>query len=266
MPKTRPERLLKRLLSISFCASLTTLGCQTPSPEWNGTWKLNPKRSGFQGNVLTISMTADGEYRFDESSSHTLRCDGKEQAIGNNRTLVCVKSGATVLDIAQKENGVKRRATHDEISADGKVFTTTVTEFRPTGPVITSQIMFSRLSGSDGFAGRWQDTSFLQWHTDLSVRVDNQTLHIEYPSGGENMDLPLDGAEASVRGPHALEGDNTRVARPSGNREFLIVTKRNGKVFSQGSLVLSSDGSTITDIWWNPDRPDDKATLVYDKK
>jgi hypothetical protein len=267
MPKSRPEGLLKRLLTFTFCASVTALGCQTPSPDWNGTWKLDPIRSGFQGKVLTISTTADGEYRFDESSSHTLSCDGKDRDVGKNRTLVCVKSGATGLDITLKENGVKTRATHDELSADGKDFTTTVTEFRPSGTVITSQITFSRLSGSDGFAGQWRDTSYLQWHTDLFVRVDNQSLQIDYPSGGEKMDLPLDGAEAAVRGPHALEGDNTCAARPAGNREFLMVTKHNGKVFSQDSLVLSSDGRTITDTWWrNPDRPDDKATLVYEKQ
>lgn len=72
--------------------------------------------------------------------------------MGNNRTRVCVKSGVTVLDITLKENGVKTRATHDELSTDGKVFATTVTEFRPNGPVITSQIIFSRLSGSNDFA------------------------------------------------------------------------------------------------------------------
>ena len=76
---------------------------------------------------------------------------------------------------------------------------------------------------------------------------------------------PLDGIEAAVRGPHALEGA-TLTARPVGNREFLIVTKRYGKVFTQGSLKLSNDGRVITNSWWNPDRPDDKGTLVYEKK
>src|ERR1700688_1612163 len=142
-----------------FCALVTTSGCRAPSPDWNATWKLNPTKSSFQGQVLTISISADGEYSFDENSSHTLRCDGKDRPIGNNRTRVCVKSGVTALDIIQKENGVKTRATHDEISSDGKFFTTTVTEFRTSGPVITSQIVFSRLSGSNDFAGRWRDTS-----------------------------------------------------------------------------------------------------------
>jgi hypothetical protein len=250
---------------IVICAFAATQGCRAPSPDWNGTWRLNPTKSSFQGQVLTISISVDGEYRFDENSSHTLRCDGKDRPIGNNRTLVCVKSGVTVLDIIQKENGVKTRATRDELSTDRKVFTTTVTEFRPNGPVITSQIMFSRLSGANDFAGQWRDTSYLQQYADMTLRLDNQALHIDYPSGGQHIDAPLDGVEAAVRGPRALEG-TTRAVRPAGRREFLMVTKRYGKVFNQSSLELSKDGRTMTDSWWNPDRPADKGTLVYDKR
>jgi hypothetical protein len=226
---------------------------------------LNPIKSSYQGQVLTISISADGEYRFDESSSHTLLCDGKDRSTGNNRTLLCVRSGVTALDITLKENGVKTRATHDELSTDGKAFTTTVTEFRPNGPVVTSQITFSRLSGSNGFAGQWRDTSYLQQHADLTLRLDGQTLHIGYPSVGQEIDAPLDGAEAVVRGPHVLEGSTFGV-RPAGRREFRTVTKRQGKLFSQGTLELSKDGTVITDSWWNPDRPNDKGTLVYEKQ
>jgi hypothetical protein len=118
------------------------IGCRAPSPDWNGTWKLNPTKSNYRGQVLTISISADGEYCFDENSSHTLRCDGKVRPIGNNRTLVCVRSGVRVLDITLKENAVKTRVTRDELSTDGKVLTTTMNEFRPDGSVITAQIIF----------------------------------------------------------------------------------------------------------------------------
>ncbi len=250
---------------IVFCAFAATLGCRAPSLDWNGTWKLNSTKSSFQGQVFTISISADGEYRYDNgNSSFALRCDGKDRPIENNRTRVCVKSGVTVLDITQKENGVKTRATHNELSTDGKIFTSTVTEFRPNGPIITSQTVFSRLSGSDDFAGQWRDMSYRQQHADMTLRLDNQALHIDYPSAGQRIDAPLDGVEAAVRGPHAPE-ETTCAVRPAGNREFLIVTKRNGKVFTQGSLKLSNDGRIVTDSWWNPDRPADKGTLVYDK-
>jgi hypothetical protein len=80
----------------------------------------------------------------------------------------------------------------------------------------------------------------------MILRLDNQALHIDYPSAGQHIDAPLDGVEAAVRGPHAPEG-TTRAVRPAGNREFLVVTKHHGKVFTQGSLKLGNDGRVITE-------------------
>jgi hypothetical protein len=158
---------------VIFCALAATLGCRAPSPDWNGTWKLNPSKSNFQGPILTISISVDGEYRYDDgNASFVFRCDGKDRPIPKNRTLACVKSSATVLDLTQKEDGVKTNAYHWELSADGKVLTATATEFRPSGPVVKGRAVTSRLSGSNDFAGQWQDTSYLQRHADMTLRLD----------------------------------------------------------------------------------------------
>jgi hypothetical protein len=244
---------------------VATAGCQVSSRGWNGMWKLDLGKSSYPGQILTISNPAEGEYRFDESSSHTIHCDGKDHTLGNNRTLVCVRNGVTTLDISLKENGAKTRATHDELSSDGKAFTTTVTEFRPGGPTITSQIVFSRLSGSDGFAGRWRDISYLQQHAEMALRLEKQTLHIDYPNAGQHIDAPLDGSDAPILGPGTLTGA-TYAVRLAGHHKFVATAKRNGKLFTQGSLELSNDGRTITDSWWNPDRPDIKGVLLYEKQ
>ena len=249
-----------------LCALAATSSCRTPSPDWNGTWKMNPSKGNFQGSIFTISISPDGEYRADNgTSSFTFRCDEKERPIGNNRTEACVKSSDTVLDRTRKENGAKTNAYHWELSADGKVLTTTATAFRPTGPVITGQIVASRVSGSNGFAGQWRDPSYLQQHADTTLSLDTRTLHIGYPSAGEYTDAPLDGVDAAVRGPHVPEGltDAVQLVR---RREISILAKRNGKVVEQISLELSTDGRVITYSWWNPDRPTDRGRFVYERK
>lgn len=176
-----------------------------------------------------------------------------------------MKSSATVLDLIRKENGIKTIVNHWELLAGGTVLTETATEFRPSGPVVTGQIIASRMSGSNDFAGKWRDTSYLQQHADMTLRLDNQTLHIGYPNAGQYIDASLDGADTAVHGPNAPE-KTTRAVRRAGKREFLILSKRNKKVLTQGSLELSNDGRTITDSWWNPDRPTDKGTLVYERQ
>ena len=221
--------------SVIFCALAAILGCRAPSPDWNGTWQLNLSESSFQGPIFTISISADGEYRYDDgNSSFVLRCDGKDRPIGNNRTQVCVKRSATVFDITHKENGERTSANNWELSVDGKLFTSTATAFRPSGPVITSHTISSRLSGpSNSFTGQWRDMSYLQRHADMTVRLDSETLHLSYPSAGQYIDAPFDGVEAAVLGPHAPEG-TTYTIRPVGKRKIFTLTKRNGKPLTQG--------------------------------
>ena len=256
-----------RLGWVVLYALAATVGCRSSSPDWNGTWKLNPSKGNFQGGIFTISISTDGEYHYeDDRSSITFRCDGKYRPMGKNRTQACVTSSATVLDMTRMENGAKTNSSHWELSSDGKVLTTTTTAFRPSGPVITGQVVASRISGSNGFAGQWRDTSYLQRHADMTLRLDSQTLHIAYPSAGQYIDAPLDGRDAAVHGPYVREGA-TYAVRPAGQREFLTLTKSNGEVITQGSLELSRDGRIITESWWNPGQPSGKAgRFVYERK
>src|ERR1051326_2048468 len=160
-----------------LCVLAATLGCRTPSADWNGTWKLNPSKSSFQGPVITISISERSDYHYDDgASSFTFRCDGTDQPIGKNRTQACVKSDATTLDVTRKENGIKTNGYHWELSADGKVLTATAIAFRPTGPVITNQIAAFRRSGSSGFAGQWQDPTYLQRRADMRLRSEERRV------------------------------------------------------------------------------------------
>jgi hypothetical protein len=253
---------------IIFCALAAISGCRVLSPDWNGTWKLNVPKSSFQDQAITISILADGEYRYDDGFvSNTFRCDGEYRPIpiGNNRTQACVKSSATTLDSTRMENGVQTNTYHWELSAGGTIFTATATAFHPSGPVIMGQLVATRISGSNDFAGEWKDTSFLQPPPELTLRLDSQYLHISYPSRGNEVDVPLNGADAAMQGPLAPEGVTYSV-QLAGRREISILTKRNGKPLKQGSLELSGDGRVITESRWNPSQPTDKSTFVYEKK
>lgn len=266
LPRTKSVRNVS-FGCIIFCALAVGSGCRVLSPDWNGTWRLNVPKSDFKDQAITIiSISADGEYRYDDGFvSNTFRCDGVYRPIGNNRTQACVKSSATTLDRTRMENGVKTNTYHWELSAGGKIFSATATSFRPSGPVSTGQLVATRISGSTDFAGEWKDTSFSQPPSELSLRFDSQYLHISYPSVGNYVDVPLNGADAAVQGPLAPEG-MTYSVRLAGRREISILTKRNSKPLKQSSLELSGDGRVITESFWNPGQPADKSTFVYEKK
>ena len=253
-------------ICIVSCVLGLALGCRAPSTEWNGTWKANSSRSNFQGPMFTISVESGDEYRWEEgSTSFAFRCDGKFWPMGQDRMQACVKPSATVLDLIRKKDGLTTNAYRWELSNNGMMFTSTATEFRPSGPVVIAKISASRMSGNAGFSGQWRDTSYLQQHTDMILRLDNRVLHISYPSAGLYLDTPLDGSDIAVHGPSTEDG-TTYSARSIGRREISIATKRYGKVLSQGTLELSSDGRTITESWLNPDQPADNGTLFYERK
>jgi hypothetical protein len=227
---------------------------------------VNPSKSNFQGPVFAISVSPGGDYRYDDGkASFAFRCDGKDWPMGNNRTQICLLTSATVLDLTRKENGIKTKSYHWELSSDRKIFTSIVTVFRKDGPVTLGQLIASRVSGSDGFAGQWRDQTYRQTHIDMTLTLDSNALHITYPDAGEHIDATLNGIEAPVQGRRSLLGV-TYTIQPSGRRRFLVLTKQDSKTLAQGSLELSSDGRSITNSWWSPDRPADKSTLVYEKQ
>jgi hypothetical protein len=252
------------LILVALFAPTATLSGQRPSPDWNGKWKLNPAKSSYQGPVLTITASGNDGFRFYVHSGVNVVCNGKRQPESNNRTLICIRVGTKALDMTLEENGLKTRVTHDELSSDGAFLVVTVTEFQPNKPATTHQIVYLRLSGLSGFPGQWRDTSYLQQPADMTLRLDDKVLHIAYRSPGVHIDAPLTGSEVTEQGQRALEGATLSI-RPTRDREFLLVAKLHGKVFSQGSLQLGSDGKSLTESFWASDRPNIKDSLVYEK-
>jgi len=256
-----------RFVWVVFCAlAVTLVSCRAPSKDWNGSWKMDVQKSRFQSHAITISISPDGEYRYDDGFVNiTFRCDGVYRPIGNNRTQAWVKSSATTLDSTRMENGVKVNTYHWELSADGKVLTTTATAYRPSAPVIMGQLVATRTTGSNDFAGEWKDVHFQQSGPELTLRLDRQFLHISYPNSGSYVDAPLTGDDAPEHGVHTLDGV-TYAVRIGGPRQIFILVKRDGKALTQSSLELSGDGRVITESQWTPGHPADKGTLVYERQ
>jgi hypothetical protein len=256
-----------RCIILSALAAMS--GCRGLSPDWSGTWKLNVPKSSFRDQAtMVISISTDGEYRYDdELVSNTFRCDGEYRPIpiGNNRTQACVQSSATTLDRTRMENGVKTNTYHWELSPDGKTFTSTATAFRPSGPIIMGQLLATRMSGSNNFAGEWKETTYSRPPEELKLRLDSRYLHISYPDLGNYVDAPLNGADAAVHGPLAPEG-LTYAVRLAGRHEISILKKRNGEPVNRGTFMLSDDGRVVTESWWSSGRPGDESTFVYDRQ
>jgi hypothetical protein len=249
---------------IMLCIFVAVLGCRRAVPDWNGTWTLIAAKSTTP--TINIAISAQGEYRYDDGEVTTFFwCDGKYHQAGSNRTQACIKNGATSLDRIRRENGVKTNEYHWELSKSGQVLTFTATAFSSARPVNMGSVVLSRISGFNGFAGRWRDETFLQSRAQLVLRSDGQSLYIGYPAAGYFVDVPLDGSTSVVR-EHSGAMETSYSLIQTGPHEFRILAEPRGETVKQDLLQLSDDGRLLTDYSSDLGKLAIRAKLVYGKK
>jgi hypothetical protein len=241
--------------------------CRRPSPDWNGTWKLNASKSDIPGPSLTVAITAGGEYHTENgTTTGDFRCDEKDYPAGANITVFCAQRSTSVIEITLKKNGSKAVLFHWELSPGGMMLTIKSTSIQADGLAKSNESEYVRLSGSTGFAGGWRKTKpFESFPSFMQLTLTDGKFHYALPEKAQYADLALDGHDAKVYGPGVPSGI-TMAFKQHGSREVLTVKKLNGQILNVGSLRISGDGRTLTETYWRPEAPDVKAVLVYEKQ
>jgi hypothetical protein len=247
--------------------ALTAAGCRGPSPDWNGTWKLDPAKSDNPGTTFTVSMSPDGVYRSGSgASAANFRCDGKGYKSLEIFTFFCTQESKSDLEITEFKNGSKARAVHWQLSPDGKMLTVHSTSLQADGSAKSKENRYSRTSGSTGFAGGWRNVNPFEPIASIwQISMDSREMRYSYPEKNEHVEAFIDGTDADIHGPDVLPGASIALLERN-PRELGTTFKMNGRVLSVGYFRISADGRTLTDSYWQPNRPGEKAVLVYDKQ
>jgi hypothetical protein len=125
--------------------------------------------------------------------------------------------------------------------------------------------VYVRISKSAGFTGGWAKHERLASHPLLSLKIANGALRLAFPGTGQYANAPMDGSDAVIHGPR-LPKRITMAVKPNGTDELSTTKKANGLIVNQGTLRLSKDGRTLTEEYWSPKKPDERAVLVYEKQ
>jgi hypothetical protein len=239
-----------------------------PSPDWNGTWQLNPAKSDLPGPTIIISITPDGVYNSASSGGDvSFRCDGKENALGTGTvsgpvTFYCTQKSSSDLEVSIFKNGSKSHTQRLELSPDEKVLT--IKTFQADGSVKSKT--YTRTSGSTGFAGAWRsENPFESTPLTWQISLDGHGLHWSFPEQDQHGDALLDGSDAVLRSPDSTKMTSIAL-KGRGPREIDLKKKRNGQVVSVGYWRISADGRSLTNSYWAPAWPNQKVVLVYDKQ
>jgi hypothetical protein len=241
-----------------------------PSPDWNGTWQLNPAKSDLPGPTMIISITPDGVYNTASAKGDvSFRCDGNENALGTGSpsgpfTFYCTQKNRSDLEVTIFRNGSKSHTQRLELSPDEKVLT--IKTFQADGSVKPKESTYTRTSGSTGFAGGWRSENPFQTTPSIwQTSVDSHGLHWSFPQEDQHGDAVLDGSDAVVRAPNSKTGVSIAL-KGRGPRQIDVTKKRNGQVVSVGYYRISADGRSLTFSYWVPASPNQKVVLVYDKQ
>jgi hypothetical protein len=153
------------------------------------------------------------------------------------------------------------------LSLDGKSLTIQPLNFDETPDVSGRTKVYARRSGTNGFAGRWQDTAppLSSRPKILDVALNGGRLHLAFPELGQHSDPPIDGSVVPTYGPSVSPGAGISVKAIS-PREFSVEYVFSGRVIRKGTISLSGDGRTLLRESWATGDPDQSDRLVYDKE
>jgi hypothetical protein len=252
-------------------AALSTSSCRGPSPDWNGTWKLNPSKSDIPGPTFTVAITQDGEYHTaNGTTTGRFRCDGKEypseHQVEDVDTISCTQRSATEVDLIHRKNGAKTLTIQWELSPDGKMLTVISMTLSSDGSTRPKERWYTRSSGSTGFEGGWRSVNPLEREPSIwQINLDNRRFHYDFPERNQYADVPFEGTDTPVHGPGVPAGVSIAL-KERGPRDFSMTKKLNGQVLDVGYLQITPDGRSLTESYWSPEGPDEKAVLVYEKQ
>ena len=105
-------------------------------------------------------------------------------------------------------NGKTISKTHDELSADGKTITEHTVNYRPDGSTAESESLYTRLSGTQGFAGKWKTAKVQNSAADGYIVSSSPERHHEVggPSQKAIVEGKPDGKPLPITGPTSAPG------------------------------------------------------------
>ncbi len=215
---------------------------------------------------MVVSISPDGMWHHSGAGGANFRCDGKGYQATDVLTCICKQADSSHVEITVFKDGSKVSTANWELSSDGKVLSVKSISSQTDGSVKVKDHRFSRTSGSVGFAGGWKNVNPLEAIPSIrQISLRGHTLHQSIPEKGMYIDVTLDGADAVIHGP--LSSPESSIAlEERGPREFSATMKMHGQIVSVGYWRISADGHSLTDSYWVPSSPNEKAVLVYQKQ
>jgi hypothetical protein len=245
------------------------VGAGAADSNWVGTWKLDKSKSDFTGDTMSYSRTASGMYHFSDGTvtNYDFNVDGKEYRMDSGHRATWVPAGDHAWDVTIKTTGDYVIKVHRELSDGDKTLTATATGTKPDGSMFNEQAVYTRVTGTTGLVGKWRSIKATEGAPEKFVVTAPSAgvLHWEIPDYKESTEGKMDGTDHPIKGPDVPPG-MTFGGKLETPARLAYVLKQDGKPIQFGVQTMSGDGTSFTDVSYNPGKKDEKATAVYLKQ
>jgi len=264
IPLQKGEHMhLRRTIVLLLAAAATLAAADNP---FIGKWKENPVKDDYTHITLTYDQTPPGEIEVTaEGQSYKFRMDGKEYPTGLGSVVAWKQIDGSTWETVRKTNGILDWTTTTKLSPDGKTMMVTEKGKGSNGEPFEDNETYQRVSGGPGLAGKWK---LVQWKFGSAFVMEIAP----YEGDGITWRFPwnailhakFDSKDYAVTGPSTPPGFTIALKR-TGPRSFNQVQKINGKVVYAGTVRVSADGKTLTEVL-TPPGANEKTKTVYDRQ
>jgi hypothetical protein len=245
-----------------------TAGC-VKDDAFIGTWTFDPKRSDIVADDLIFTRAPDGRIHSEGggTAAYDFRFDGGDSVTANGRVVSWVTVAEGEWTMTKRRDGKVVETTRVKLADDQRTLTTAAVGVLPDGSDFTRTTTYRRIAGHEGLLGRWHSVKVdtgATWDGYVISRNAAGEMTWEIPTDHQVITGPFDGSDLPIKGPGVPPGA-TLSARRESDRQLSITMKVDGTVTEYGTVTVSADGQSMTEVSWPPGQEDRKSKAVYVK-
>jgi hypothetical protein len=252
--------ILAMLFSIGFSNHAVAQGA------FVGAWTYDPGRSAIAENDLTFTRKPDGRLHSEGggTASYVFKIDGGKATTANGRIMEWTSNGDDWI-VTKTRDGKIVETARVSLSADQNTLVTAATGTLPDGSDFKRTTTYQRASGKTGLPGRWHSVKVdtgATWDGYLISQQASGVMVWEIPTDHQVITGRFDGSDLPIVGP-GLPKFATISLRQTTPLELSSTKKVAGVVHEYGTISVSPDGQTMTELSWPPGQLDRKSKAIY---
>jgi hypothetical protein len=238
---------MAKQFGVSACALVAfvalALQCLAQQDPWNGSWKMDRSTFKYDGPTFYLATDDDGfTFTSGGGPGQKIVCDGKPDQHPNGSTTTCRQSAAGY-ELENTRDGKPMSKETIELSPDGKTVTRSHEVMAPGVTPYTVTATSTRVSGGPGLSGTWKESAIRTSRDTgvLAIQINGDSVDFKETDDDKPVTCKLDGS------PTTISGTETMTVKQDGPRTLRVTYSNNGKVARENTLILSSDGKTVTE-------------------